>query len=210
MSLQDYKADFRNGISLLYTDELDGCGLRTASEIPQVLEYLYRGRVFDNCLEMWSGPGFFGFEVLSVNKCKNLTLVDFYDKAGVVVDKTIKYNKLDNVKFVLSDNFKSLPPEKFDLIIGNPPWFCTDVYADFYDDRRKYKDTDWLVHKDFFNNINNYLEDNGVILLAEHQWGCGLDTFKQDLEENSLYIKYHFKSKSFKNVWYMVIEKNES
>jgi methylase of polypeptide subunit release factors len=169
------------GIDVSFTHELNGSGDILGAELVEVIQTLYPGRVFNNCLEWCSGPGFLGFSILGNKLCRNLHLSDIYEPAKLIVNKTISDNKLtDCVNFYLSDNFKNIPTNmKFDLIVANPPHFNCDPYAPLLTDQRRYKDSDWAIHQDFFNNVKSFLTPDGKILLIENIWGCGLTTFEK-------------------------------
>jgi tRNA1(Val) A37 N6-methylase TrmN6 len=196
------------GISISFTHELNGSGDILNKELVEVIQTLYPNRVFNNCLEWCSGPGFLGFAVLGNQLCNTLHLSDIYEPAKEIVNKTIQDNNLEDcVKFYVSDNFKSIPTgTKFDLIIANPPHFNCDPYAPLLTDQRRYKDTDWATHHDFFNNVKPFLADDGKILLVENIWGSGVTTFEKMIADNNLKISNHLLSKRFQyDIWYLEV-----
>ena len=150
--------------------------------------------------------------VLCPDKTEKMALSDIWEPNQKPVLHTILKNELDEkAQFFLSDNFKLIPKQSFDLIVANPPHFNGDPYVAHYDDPRKYKDLDWSIHKDFFNNVGDYLSNDGVIILAENVWGSNPDTFKDMIAENNLKITHHFPSKQYPlDMWYLGIARESA
>ena len=132
---------------------------------------------------------------------------DIWEPNKPAVLQTILANNLDhNAQFFLSDNFKEIPKQTFDLIVANPPHFNMDPYVPHYDDPRKYKDKDWKIHKDFFDNVGDYLSKDGIIVLAENVWGSNPNIFEPMLQKNNLKITHDFASKQYPlDMWYLGI-----
>ena len=71
---------------------------------------------------------------------------------------------------------------------------------------RKYKDKDWKIHKDFFDNVGDYLSKDGIIVLAENVWGSNPNIFEPMLQKNNLKITHDFASKQYPlDMWYLGI-----
>ena len=193
---------------MLFTDEVNGAGDLMTDDIADLVKSWYPNQVFKNCLEWCSGPGFLGFSILSHGLCNTLHLSDIYPLAGAVVKQTIALNGLEHkVNFHLSDNFKSFDNDlTFELSIANPPHFACDPYAPVLTDPRRYKDTDWNTHRNFFNNVKQHLSPDGKIILMENIWGSGLTTFEQMISHNDLKINRHQLSDKFKwDIWYLEV-----
>jgi methylase of polypeptide subunit release factors len=193
-------------IKVIYTDETNGAGDLMLEDLFTTIRRLYPNRVFNHCLEWCSGPGFIGFGLLDQGICKNISLSDVYEPAKELVNQTIKENNLTNVNFYLSNNFDNIPKgTKFDLIIGNPPWFSNDPYAVVLTDPRRYKDTDWQIHQDFFNNAKDYLTKDGVILLLENVWGSGVSTFEKMILNNGFEFRHMLNETYPMDMWYLEV-----
>jgi methylase of polypeptide subunit release factors len=196
--------------TVLTDDELDGGSLIISNDAFSVVNHLINKTPVNNCMEWCSGPGLWGFSIFANKLCNNLTLVDIHEPNQIIVSKTIEKNNLqDRVNFILSGDFANVPGDKkYDLIIANPPHFCVDPYVAYYTEPRKYKDTDWQTHRNFFENVGKVLTDDGIIVLMENVWGSSPKTFEQMIEDNGLIITKHFNSMEFpKDIWYMEIKK---
>lgn len=199
--------------TVLTDDELDGGAIVIANDAYSVVKYLINDTPVENCMEWCSGPGMWGFSIFANKMCKNLTLVDIHVPNQIIATRTIELNNIqDRVNFVLSGDFANVPTDrKYDLIVANPPHFCVDPYVSYYTEPRKYKDTDWLIHKNFFENVGNILSDTGRIILMENVWGSSPNTFEKMIKSNGLKINKHFNSIEFpRDVWYMEIIKNDN
>ena len=192
---------------IYWTDEIDGCGNTMIDDFLDATSFISGDRKFFNALEWCSGPGFWGFGLLFTGVVEKITLSDIWEPNKPAVLQTILANNLDhNAQFFLSDNFKEIPKQTFDLIVANPPHFNMDPYEQHYDDPRKYKDKDWKIHKDFFDNVGDYLSKDGIIVLAENVWGSNPNIFEPMLQKNNLKITHDFASKQYPlDMWYLGI-----
>ena len=197
---------------IYWTDEIDGCGNTMIDDFLDATSFITEDKTFYNTLEWCSGPGFWGFGLLGTGKTEKITFSDIWEPNKPAVLQTILENNLDEkAQFFLSDNFKSIPEQTFDLIVANPPHFNGDPYVAHYDDPRKYKDLDWSIHKNFFDNVGDYLSEDGIIILAENVWGSNPDTFKDMIEKNKLKITHHFPSKQYPlDMWYLGIARESA
>ena len=207
-----YKIENIYGVNVSYTDETHGGGIPIYPDFITILKDRYPNKIFNNCLEWCAGPGFIGFAILSKNICRHLTLIDLYQPAVDAVSFTISNNELtDKVSVYLSNNFDSVPLNKFDLIVANPPHYNTDVYAKHlshweHTGKRIYQDINWNTHRNFFKAAKDYITDDGKILLIENIRGSSEETFKDIIDENGLEITGHFFSPTMKeNYWYLEV-----
>ena len=175
---------------------------------------LFRSKVAKTAMEWCCGPGYFGLMSYKYGIAENVVLSDIFEPLGEMVNKTISENNLnEHIRFIHSNNFKNIN-EKFDLIIGNPPHFNFHLDENeetlHYNEHRKFIDLDWKIHEDFFDNVNNYLNDDGSIILMENVKGSTPKTFLSMIEKNNLKITNVFKSIEFPDdVWYMEIVKRK-
>lgn len=195
------------------SSDLDGYGYQTVIDAVSCFNHFSNGKKYNHCLEWCSGPGYLGFGTLSHGLTKKLTLLDIFEPNKTVVENTIKQNNLsETVNFILSDNFLNHKKTiKYDLVIGNPPHFNFShppTKGVDINEHRKYQDTDWKIHRDFFENINDYITDDADIILMENIKGSDLNTFKDMIESNGLKIKDYCLSVEYPNdIWYLHITK---
>ncbi|SVD13903.1 uncharacterized protein METZ01_LOCUS366757 [marine metagenome] len=194
---------------IYWNDELDGCGHELIEDLQNATAELVGNKPINNTLEWCSGPGYWGFSLLGSHQTKTLTLSDIHAPVKPLVEYTIAQNNFENVEFYISDNFKNIPKQQFDLIVGNPPHFIIDPYIPTYNEPRKYKDEGWKIHEDFFNNVSDYLTDDGIIILVENRFGSNPEIFRPMIEKNNLRITNHFGSVKFPlDMWYLGVDKN--
>lgn len=212
MSDFDIKEGYLGKIKLYTADQFDGYGLLTVSDFISVLKHHYGNHKFPKAMEWCSGPGYFGFMLYEYQIAQEVTLVDVFPPLEPVVNRTIEDNRLgNNIKFVVSNNFENVN-EKFDLIVGNPPHFNYDLEENeetlYYHEHRKFLDLDWKIHRNFFENVGDHLNDDGKIFLMENVKGSDPSTFEEMINENGLKITKSVVSKSFPDdTWYMEIIK---
>jgi|TARA_R110002051_G_scaffold325625_1_gene429507 methylase of polypeptide subunit release factors len=148
------------------TPDLNGGGPILAP----IFQELLSGRRFNTAFEWCAGPAWIGMWLLENNICETLVTGDINEETVRLVRKTAKTNDY-NVRAYTSDNLKSIPKdEKFDLVISNPPNYCNIQRAHTHgymrDDLRP-SDIDWKIHKDFYSNISDHLNDNAIMLISE-------------------------------------------
>lgn len=201
-----------NHLKIFYDETINGGGRESIYDSLSIVKLLSNNNPnYKRVMEWCSGPGFWGFSLLSLLELEKLVLVDVYKPVQEYIDKTLSTNNITCTEFVNSYNFEQIPAQKFDLIVGNPPHFCIDPFSKLYDDPRRYKDENWDIHRNFFENVSDYLEDNGRIILQENCWGSGPEVFRSMIETNGLQIEHCVRSERFSNeLWYMSIVKNES
>ncbi len=129
-------------------------------------------------LELCSGPGFIGYDLLENGIAST---VDFAD----INPEVEKYLELTNKKstfytnFILSDTFDNIPKYKYDIIISNPPHIkYEDQFNNLIDktwsdkkleyQRRILLDKNFNFHKKFFDKVDEYLEVKGSVVLYEN------------------------------------------
>ena len=157
-------------ISVIYTGDLSGGGEFFGQDFIPIVKDLF-GTVSRIC-DFGCGPGFIGFSLLAQGLCESLCLIDVNPKAVKICHETIKKNKLENkVSVYLSDGLSNIPSsEKWDLVVSNPPQFVN------YDDWTPIEtlrsiDPDWNIHKQFYANVEKFLNPDGYVLFQENAGG---------------------------------------
>lgn len=136
-----------------------------------------------DALEICSGPGFIGYDLLESGIASH---VDLADKNPEVLE----YINMTNAKsghrtrFYQSDALDDVPEYEYSIIIGNPPHLKNEEqYKLLVDDgfvdktwpekrleyeRRILLDEDFSFHKKFFNKIDKYIRIGGSVVLYEN------------------------------------------
>lgn len=148
---------------------LDGGGSSQARVFHHYLCKKYSDRVFDTCFEWCCGPGFLGFSALWSGLCKELVLADINESIVPGIERTIRENGLEGrVRYFVSDNLKSVPSdERFDLVLGNPPWAFREI-PDLPNPLIP-NDPDWQIHRQFFRQLPAFLAEDAQICISAYE-----------------------------------------
>ena len=151
---------FVNGLSIHYTEDLDGGGSKQYDDFLQVLSKI--DKTYHSCLEWCAGHGVIGFSILDSKYCKFLHLMEKYEPAYYVNKLNVSFNKLINVSVQCASKINQIPADKkFELVISNPPHnpLIPETFKiDDKDNDRHLRicvDLDWKIHEDFFKNIGD-------------------------------------------------------
>jgi release factor glutamine methyltransferase len=111
--------------------------------------------------EMGSGSGF-----VSIYAAKQGAIVTAADSNPLAVETSIRNANTNgiNAKFIHSDLFASVPPQQFDLIIVNPPYYPKDP-ADFAG-QAWYAGEDHSYFRRFFLQANAFAWPSSRILMV--------------------------------------------
>ena len=183
-----------------YLKELDGGGTRVSKYFIKILNKYYPNIHFKNCLEWCSGPGFIGFEILSNNICSDISFMDKYQPALDSILETINVNNLNkNIKIYNASKISDIQLEKYNLIVGNPPWqksMPVGIKSQDLQYVRRNIDENLLIHNEFFVNVDKLLVDNGVVIIAAatYKYTCvDKSDFKNMIKNTSLkLIDFYF------------------
>lgn len=207
-----YVTEGLNNYTVFWDNQFNGGGMLFGPEYPKIIKELYPNRVFENCMEWCSGPGFIGYNILDHGLAKNLLLVDVHKPALDYAEKTKVHNGLTNVNIVEAGNISMLPSNiKVDLVVANPPHYDRVGHSD-QDENRISNDLGWKIHETFYSSIANYLTDDGIILIQENEDGSKPEYFYEMISNNNLMVRQVIKSKEYYNVapnliYYMEIVK---
>ena len=143
---------------------LDGGGLSMIGPMLEYLNHKFPDRRFYKMLDWCAGPGFMGLVAQYEGFCEYLALLDISEEAAACAQQSIADNGLKKVRYYLSDNFEQLDRgEKFDIIIGNPPW---TYQASNYVNPLISSDPEWALHRSFYSQVKNYLYPGGIVCLT--------------------------------------------
>jgi 23S rRNA G2069 N7-methylase RlmK/C1962 C5-methylase RlmI len=152
------------GLKLWYKIHLDGGGISMAAPMLKYLRRRFPGRKFFKMLDWCAGPGFIGLIAQKEGLAEYLALLDISQAAAECAARNIEANGLRKTRFYLSNNFAQLPSgEKFDLIIGNPPW--TYQQSNYLNPRLS-SDPGWKLHASFYEQVRPFLYPGGLVCLT--------------------------------------------
>ncbi len=121
-------------------------------------------------LEAFSGTGRIGFKLLERGLCDTLVLSDVNPEAINCCERTIHENKLQDVcTTYVSDVWKDIPEQQFDLIVANAPSYERTSLSFPNWDKFVLRgcDQDWKIHGRFYARAKQYLKPGGLILANE-------------------------------------------
>jgi tetratricopeptide (TPR) repeat protein len=199
------------GISVLYTNDLNGGGPRLVDDYLNFIKKRY-GHV-DKLFEWCAGPGYLGYAMLAHNLTNRICLADINPKAIHYANMTRKENCLeDRVEIYESNNMDKIPEhEKWDLVIGNPPHYGgpSDYFSEV--DRRGW-DKNWNIHRRFFAEVGPHLKPEGRLCIVEWEddkvdFASTPDLFIPMLEENGLMLEDTIKCKEVADHYYLIARK---
>ena len=202
--------DYGN-IRVCYDLSNDGYGSAIAPDFYHTITKHYN-KTFESCLEWCAGPGFIGFNLLAKGTVKKISFLEIADSPVKDLRKTAE--SVSNVNIYQGDELNSIPAQQFDLIVSNPPHFLTEEESYIENlETRLFVDPEWSIHRNFFNQVSNYLTDDGIILLIENKLGSNKKTFESLLEGTELQITntYETARKKYAGapLYYLEVRKND-
>lgn len=170
------------GIEVSYHPSMEHGGIKRRYLFVKTLEQLFPGRQFRHCLEWCSGPGFLGYSMIGTGRCQHLDLADIWwpslcASQSVVGCEPAQTWHIRRMSDIPAGN-------TYDLILGNPPWFNRNLL----DKQRNTCDNDLIIHREFFHDVHQYLDPNGIIMLCEGQNYLGPEDIMPLLEGTGLCI----------------------
>ena len=170
--MNDSTLIFANGTRISWDRFDDGGG---SAHYPDFLNAVGDNKQYTKCLEWCAGLSAISFALLDKNIVDKCVLMDIYEPALLTAIDNANNNDLqDRVSYYACDNVNKIPKhEKFDLIIANPPHSPTDSWLtgktdeEFMHSYRITIDPNWKIHKEFYENIINYLEPDGDLFISE-------------------------------------------
>ncbi len=76
-------------------------------------------------LDLGTGSGAIALAIASERPDAIITASDYSDKALAIARQNARKNNIHNISFIQSDWFHQIPPQKFDLILSNPPYISS-------------------------------------------------------------------------------------
>lgn len=195
MNLKDKMEEFIIGEKkVFYHELLDGGGTTfgvNALKHSEIEPYIKSGKI----LEMCSGPGFMGFYLNFMGYCDSLLLSDINHENESYINETIGFNKIKNTKFITSNIFESFENETiFDTIVSNPPHFKTKRPGGYRNEHEKLisLDENMEFHKNFFNQVQKYINYESRIILVENTAGVNVQDIVEITKEKFDILLVHY------------------
>lgn len=149
-------------------------------------------------LDLGSGSGVIGITAkLEIPSIEKLVLTDMSKRCLMIIKKNLSFHKL-SADIYLSDWFKKLPEQKFDVVVSNPPYIARDddhlIHLTFEPRRALIAKNHGLSDiETILKNGVNFLSNNGKLFI-EHGYNQ-----KQNVQE--IFKRYNYKDVvSFKDL----------
>ena len=136
-----------------------------------------------DALEICSGPGFIGYDLLESGIASHVDLADKNLEVKKYIDMTNEKSG-HTTRFYPSDALEDVPEYEYSIIIGNPPHLKTEEQYKILEDdgfvdktwpekrleyeRRILLDEDFSFHKKFFSKVDKYIRVGGSVVLYEN------------------------------------------
>jgi len=171
---------FQNGIHIEWHNGDDGGG---SVHYVDFLKAIGNDKKYNKGLEWCAGSSAIAFSLIDNKVCDNFVLMDIYEPALKRAKHNAKLNNIDEkIQYYVCDKISLLPSyEKFDLVVANPPHCPEDHWIpDSPDQSSSYRitiDLDWHLHKEFYQNIVQYLHPNADIYISQIMEHADIDEY---------------------------------
>ena len=146
--------------------------METEEWVVDLIQHIKKAGITDfKLLDLCSGSGCIALLFASEFKQATIYAVDLYPDALALMRENKERLGLQNMHIVQSDLFASLPNQRFDIIVSNPPYITHAEYADLDTSVTAWEDKNALVADDeglaiiasLVQNAPNYLQHNPCI-----------------------------------------------
>lgn len=120
---------------------------------------------YNSVLEIGCGSGI--ISLLASRYAREVIAIDINPFAVRSLKESIGLNSIENIEVRESDLFENVP-EKFDLIIFNPPFMNLKPNSDF---ERAFTDENYSTLTKFFNEVKSHLNKDGKIIIEFSDMG---------------------------------------
>jgi release factor glutamine methyltransferase len=128
-------------------------------KIPKAAEF--------NILDLGTGSGAIAIAIAFERPHCNIVATDINANALAIAKKNAETHHLKNIKFYHSDWYQNIPPQKFDLIVSNPPYIKQGDEHLMQGDVRFESKLALVAGTDGMQAINMILENAKVYLASE-------------------------------------------
>ena len=186
MGIRTFTLD--NDFTVTYADGLDGGGIDHLPDFRAAVESSGKPH-YTRAVEWCAGFGVIGFDFLNRGVCEHMSFIDCHEPAIHWLSETIKQNTIDEkTELYLTDKIAAIPSDvKWDLLLANPPHCFSPNNKEMFEKTienpeqradiiRLTCDVDYIIHKEFFENIREHLLPDADVFISEV--GC-LEEIKQ-------------------------------
>lgn len=149
-------------------------------------------------LDLCTGSGCIALSFADAFPKSNVYATDINETALELARQNAQHNQINNITFIHSDLFNSIPPDiKFDLIIANPPYIPEQQWNSLEPSVKNWEDKNALIAQDQgmmlikkiidqaprYLKLNEHLKKNGVAQLAieiDATQGAALSTYMKN------------------------------
>ena len=141
-------------------------------------------------LELGAGSG-----IISIAAAKKNATVTATDISNTSVEN-IQLNATMNgvqLQTILSDLFDKIPPQQFDFIFINPPYYKGAIKKEA--DHAWYAGDDFQYFRKLFSQLNSYMRTETICLMILSE-ECDLDAIQKIAAQHAVHLKEVFSKKS--------------
>lgn len=179
------------GLKIYFEPQLDGDGREICPEFIRVVKEK-AGKV-KTAYEYCAGTAFIGFSLLAEGLCERLVLSDIVPESIECCRRTAEENGLTKrVDLFVSDCLKQIPPQKWDLVVANPPHF-SEPQTNLRHGTQITWDKNWQIHRGFYEKVNPYLNPGATIIFVENGRGSNPELFYEMIGKGGLKFRESFK-----------------
>ncbi|MFT5425704.1 MAG: release factor glutamine methyltransferase [Gammaproteobacteria bacterium] len=161
--------------------------------VETALQKIPKGAEF-NILDLGTGCGAIAIAIASERPHCNLVATDINANALAIAKKNAETHQLKNILFYHSDWYQNIPPQKFDLIVSNPPYIKQGDEHLKQGDVRFESKLALVAGTDGMQAINMILENTKAYLASE---ACLL--IEHGYDQKSL-VQETFQNHNFKQI----------
>ena len=132
-------------------------------ETELIIDILKNKFFFESTLDIGTGSGCLAITLKLEKITNNILAIDKFDSALTIANKNSNKFKCSNISFKKIDILKTKPPQKFDLVISNPPYISIEELKTLDENVINYEPLDSLTDKNnglsFFKRFDEIYDD---------------------------------------------------
>ena len=132
-------------------------------ETELIIDILKNKFFFESTLDIGTGSGCLAITLKLEKITNNILAIDKFDSALTIANQNSNKFKCSNIIFKKIDILKTKPPQKFDLVISNPPYISIEELKTLDENVINYEPLDSLTDKNnglfFFKRFDEIYDD---------------------------------------------------